>query len=55
LSAFPFPKGGSRGGMLESAVCAIAPAANAEANAAAKRNVRIIASMIFRYTKSLTR
>jgi hypothetical protein len=37
--------------MLGSEVCAIAPAVNAEANAAAKRNVLTIASVIFGCTK----
>jgi hypothetical protein len=48
LSAFPFPKGGSLGSRLELEVCAIALAANAEANAAAKRNFFTMLSAVFR-------
>src|SRR5579863_2554195 len=46
LPAFPFPNGGSRGARPE--VCAIALAANAEANATAKTNFFTIFSVVFR-------
>jgi hypothetical protein len=47
----PFPKGGSRG---ERPFCAIAPAANTEVNAAAKRNFFTIFSVVFRRARSAT-
>jgi hypothetical protein len=44
LPAFPFPNGGSLGGTL----CAVAPAANTEANATAKIIFFTIFSVVFR-------
>jgi hypothetical protein len=48
LLALPFPKGGSLGGTPWLEVCAIAPAANTELNATAKRNFFTIFSVVFR-------